>query len=110
MTKTNEIAIAIDEIISRDNDYASMIFRIMLCDDIDDAFSPDDDYAQSFINAFAPIFDLLNQSKPSMIQYRSLLCLDHSLCPIHRCDYAFCFDDENDECAQIRATFPLFDS
>jgi hypothetical protein len=38
------------------------------------------------------------------------LLLNLSLCPIHRCDYAICFDDENDECAVIRTYFPLHDT
>lgn len=29
-----------------------------------------------------------------------------SLCPIHFCDWAICFDDENPDCDQIRAIFP----
>lgn len=40
----------------------------------------------------------------------SRLALDYSLCPIHFCDYAICFDDDDAECAQIRAVFPSHDS
>lgn len=40
----------------------------------------------------------------------STLCLDFSLCPIHQIDYAICFDDDDDECAQIRAAFPSHDT
>lgn len=38
------------------------------------------------------------------------LCLDHSLCPLHRWDYAICFDDDNDECRSIRIIHPSHDT
>lgn len=44
------------------------------------------------------------------LQRRSMLLLDYSLCPIHRCDYAICFDDDDADCAQIRAFFPSHDT
>ncbi len=40
----------------------------------------------------------------------SELLLDFSLCPMHRIDYAICFDDDDDECATIRAYFPDHDT
>jgi hypothetical protein len=40
----------------------------------------------------------------------SMLALDFSLCPMHFCDYAICFDDDNDECATIRTYFPSHDT
>jgi hypothetical protein len=44
------------------------------------------------------------------ITARSLLLLDYSLCPLHRIDYAACFDDLEPDCAQIRALFPSHDT
>lgn len=38
------------------------------------------------------------------------LCLNYSLCPLHRIDYAICFDDRDSECANIRICFPIHDS
>jgi hypothetical protein len=38
------------------------------------------------------------------------LCLDHSLCPLHRVDYAICFDDDRDECRGIRIVHPSHDT
>lgn len=38
------------------------------------------------------------------------LLLQHSLCPIHRVDYAICFDDDDPECAQVRAIHPGHDT
>jgi hypothetical protein len=46
----------------------------------------------------------------SATQSLSLLYLDFSLCPMHHCDYAICFDDDDDECATIRAFFPIHDT
>lgn len=40
----------------------------------------------------------------------STLALSMSLCPMHLCDYASCFDDDDDECSQIRAMFPSHDT
>lgn len=36
----------------------------------------------------------------------SKLAMEHSLCPIHFIDWAICFDDELEDCAQVRAIFP----
>jgi hypothetical protein len=38
------------------------------------------------------------------------LALDNSLCPMHFCDYAICFDDDDDECAAIRLIHPSHDT
>lgn len=40
----------------------------------------------------------------------SRLRLDDSLCPMHACDYAICFDDDDPECAPIRIIFPSHDT
>lgn len=108
MKSMNEIEIEIENIMMRDDD-AIIIFIMMLYDDIDELMH-NDQYSRDIINAFIPIFDMINQPESSMIQYRSILCLENSICPIHRCDYAICFDDDDDECAQLRAAFPLCDS
>lgn len=33
-----------------------------------------------------------------------------SLCPMHACDYAICFDDEEGECADLRLIAPNHDT
>lgn len=38
------------------------------------------------------------------------LLLESSLCPLHRIDYAICFDDDDPECAAIRTIHPSHDS
>jgi hypothetical protein len=43
-------------------------------------------------------------------QSLSLLRLDESLCPLHACDYAICFDDDDPDCATIRTLFPNHDT
>jgi hypothetical protein len=40
----------------------------------------------------------------------SMLMLDESLCPMHAIDYAICFDDDDPDCATIRAFFPSHDT
>lgn len=32
--------------------------------------------------------------------------IDDSLCPVHFIDWAICFDDEDPDCAQVRAIYP----
>lgn len=36
----------------------------------------------------------------------SHLAMSMSLCPIHFVDWAICFDDEPEDCSQVRAIFP----
>lgn len=36
----------------------------------------------------------------------STIAMNLSLCPMHFCDWAACFDDAPDDCAAIRAIFP----
>lgn len=38
------------------------------------------------------------------------LLLSYSLCPLHECDYAICFDDDDPECASIRELHPEHDT
>lgn len=38
------------------------------------------------------------------------LRLNYSLCPMHAHDYAICFDDDDPDCAAIRAHFPIHDT
>lgn len=42
--------------------------------------------------------------------YLSHLRLQYSICPLHACDYAICFDDDDPECAAIRSCFPNHDT
>lgn len=59
---------------------------------------------------------LLRASLRTMIDYDysthelSMMRLDHSLCPLHHIDYAICFDDDDPDCATIRALFPSHDT
>ena len=55
-------------------------------------------------------WDLAWGPYPSTRQLLSELCLGESLCPMHRVDYAICFDDDDPECAAIRAVFPAHDT
>lgn len=41
---------------------------------------------------------------------RTTMMLEYSLCPLHRCDYASCFDDDDPECAAIRIIHPDHDT
>lgn len=82
--------------------------RMLLCDiDSDPSF---------FDSDIAPqIRDLINAAHDRadaeyFRQSLTMLYLDYSLCPMHHCDYAACFDDDDDECATIREYFPDHDT
>lgn len=96
------IALAlIETICSPDNDAdlnASLDFRNLLID-------IDDDNAESEYHSI--LRDCINALD---IQTLSLMRLDESLCPMHCCDYAICFDDDDDDCALIRELFPNHDT
>lgn len=54
-----------------------------------------------------PILDaILSLSTDDLTAFR----LSLSICPLHAIDYAICFDDDNPNCAQIRAIHPSHDS
>lgn len=38
------------------------------------------------------------------------ILLGYSLCPVHQCDYASCFDDDNPECRAVRGIHPVHDT
>ncbi len=68
------------------------------------------DAAQAhFVATITPLVEAIDQDPYSREAMTELL-LSHSLCPIHRIDYAICFDDEDPECSQVRAIHPAHDT
>lgn len=89
--------------------------RMLLCTDIDDHPAADADAESDIAPQLATLLDsiyaLASDPMHETMRHRlSLLLLDHSLCPMHHTDYAICFDDRDDECASIRAYFPMHDT
>lgn len=64
---------------------------------------------ESLISLFTTINDPNAESR-SEREYLTEIALSLSLCPIHLNDYAICFDDNDDECAQIRMIHPCCDT
>jgi hypothetical protein len=113
---------------SEPHDIASEIMRDLLiadddenlldCLDIDYYSDPTNiasDPAKPAIDAPALATELIAlldaiRADPYHIHELSMLRLDESLCPLHHCDYAICFDDDDPECAPIRACFPHHDT
>lgn len=86
-----------------DSDIFLMIRDLLINEEIL-AFDPELEYLR-------PLYDILRESFFALsTQSLSILRLDYSLCPMHSCDYAICFDDDDPECAQIRACFPNHDT
>ena len=80
-------------------------------DDIIDSNYDDDDMIPTrpyFARCADSIRYLLND--PFATDDLTNLLLSLSLCPMHRIDYAICFDDESPECAAIRMIHPNHDT
>jgi hypothetical protein len=80
------------------------------CDDFNDA--PDaHPHLDAIRNALAAIDARIDYPHDEHARHAlSDLLLSYSLCPMHAIDYAICFDDSDDECATIRAYFPIHDT
>lgn len=93
------------------SDFSSAL-RDLLCDRNYDP-TP---YRDSNFDADDAIYDFIRHLLATIdaaeyqTQRLSMLYLDHSLCPMHHGDYAACFDDDDPDCAQIRAYFPDHDT
>lgn len=80
-------------------------------DDFDPCTNDTDD-----INASCALADAMHDDYQTLIadplrrDELTELALSLSLCPMHLCDYAICFDDANDECAAIRLIHPSHDT
>ena len=65
--------------------------------------------APALANELIALLDAIRIS-PYHMHELSLMRLEFSLCPLHHCDYAICFDDDDPECATIRTLFPNHDT
>ena len=52
------------------------------------------------------ILNWLNDESNFHVEILTELLMAASLCPLHRCDWAICFDDENPQCEAIRMIYP----
>lgn len=103
-----------------DDDDASHALREMLiatdpdtiCSYNDDDIDFDDDLLETMIEHANRLHDAyqLILAEPDNRDILTEIALALSLCPLHLCDYAICFDDENDECATIRLIHPSHDT
>lgn len=90
-------------------------FRDLLIDPDSTYDDATDDHCDIILtpSAFAECADALRfalDPQNHLIELITELALSLSLCPLHRIDYAICFDDENAECAQIRMIHPTHDT
>lgn len=91
------------------HDLRNRDMRDLLLNDADtDTCSPDADRIRDHILALREYAALPHDE--SATQSLSLLALEYSLCPMHMIDYAICFDDDDPDCATIRAFFPSHDT
>jgi hypothetical protein len=90
MTKTRNFLLSLDSYDDHDeyNDFRNMLI------DTDDP------------KTLAPLINAKCDDTESITE----IALSLSLCPLHRIDYAICFDDNDAECAQIRLIHPNHDS
>jgi hypothetical protein len=102
MTNNHSLALAMIDIICTHDDAADFTLRQLLIDIDYTDFDPDFDSEYRSI-----LRDCLIALDTHTL---SLMRLDHSLCPMHHCDYAICFDDDDTDCANIRSLFPNHDT
>jgi hypothetical protein len=67
---------------------------------------PDDPQSDRTLDLHRCLIMLQNLEPSQLMRMR----LDYSLCPLHACDYAICFDDNDDECEIIRTMHPEHDT
>ena len=97
----------LDRIASADDDAFLAIRELLICDDLYTQQSLIDDNRNMTLELIMTIYNLITALDTDAA---SLMRLDYSLCPLHHCDYAICFDDDNAECAVIRECFPSHDT
>lgn len=104
-------ALATIESLTANDDHAQFTFRMLMTD----PDMPISDMPADLRPANATIADLRRALKTIIADPYSRdeltdLALADSLCPLHFIDYAACFDDDDDECAQIRTIHPSHDT
>lgn len=83
---------------------------------IDRTATPTDQPIAALADPPAYIYDTLRallaiiDAYPYSTEHLTKLLLDNSLCPMHAIDYAICFDDDEPDCAAIRAIHPSHDT
>lgn len=100
-----------------ENGNASFAFRsVLMHESADEIFAYANDFdpdspplTMEIIHEMIDLFSILENDEYSR-QEITMLYLDDSLCPMHHCDYAICFDDDDEECALIREYFPDHDT
>jgi hypothetical protein len=96
----------LDRIAQRtENDDDALRIRTTLIAALDDEC---DEYCDPLMHDLLRI--LLNDPLSLYRDRITELALSYSLCPMHFCDYAICFDDDDDECAAIRLIHPSHDT
>jgi hypothetical protein len=88
---------------------AACYFRELLIDPDDDEPDTADNYDNLHPSDIAELRRLLPIASTDRELLTTML-LDASLCPLHRIDYAICFDDDDAECAAIRTIHPSHDT
>ena len=104
MIKTNALD-ALHALLDADDDTADnnhLYARDRLIDESND----DPDLRTADSDAICHLIDMILDDRELL----TTALLDFSLCPLHRIDYAICFDDDEPECAAIRDIHPSHDT
>lgn len=120
LTRSRNAHAAAAAINALDDDDITDALRNIMTDDITDLMTMNPDHLSIDHTAFAYATNLLRDILLDIAHERdydpdsrhalSDIALAYSLCPMHFCDYAICFDDDTDECATIRKYFPRHDT
>lgn len=87
-------------------DNARYALRSCLIADGESGALPDDPDEAPFYKEIMGLLGMIADYPYGGTDEITRLCIADSLCPIHKVDWAICFDDEDEECSQVRAIFP----
>lgn len=100
------IQITADPAVAGDDDF-SLDYRSLLIED--DAAVEAAGRMTPLLRELAGLLAVIRADPYEGREWLTAQLLDYSLCPLHGCDYAICFDDENPECDAIRRVHPMHD-
>lgn len=108
---SNDARAALDAL-AADDDTHLAIRELLICDDeltLRQLAADCPSIPLTDLHALRSLIDTIDDDPYARDTMTDLL-LSFSLCPLHRIDYAICFDDDDPECAQIRTIHPSHDT
>lgn len=111
MTATEELNNLLTALDDEDGLVSAAVRELLICrGDFDmSCIEVDESLARRLHGIIGRLFVAAGTNPPER-EDLTALALEYSLCPMHFCDYAICFDDDRPECAAIRTIHPGHDT